>query len=73
MKEILSKLKELEEARSCIEKCQMNLREQMTILDSDEYFKKEMIYCKNKEELKEVNKKIEVLNNAMDILEGIGE
>lgn len=72
MEQILNKLKELEQERKCIEKCQMNLREQMMILDKDEYLKKEIIYQKNKEELKETNRKIEILNNALDIIENIG-
>lgn len=72
MKEIMEKLKELEDARECIEKCQMRLREEMVIADEDILLEKEMIYYKNKEELKEINKKIEILNNAMDILEDIG-
>ena len=72
MKEIMEKLKDLENARECIEKCQMRLREEMVIADEEKYLEKEMIYYKNKEELKEINKKIEILNNAMDILEDIG-
>lgn len=72
MNEIMNKLADLESARSCIEKCQKGLREDMTILDGEEYLKKREIYYNNKVELDEVNKKIEILNNAMDILEGIG-
>lgn len=72
MDKIVIKLMELEETRESIEKCQRNLREQMAMLDQEAYLKKEMIYQKNKEELKEINKKIEILNNAMDILENIG-
>lgn len=71
MNKIAIKLLELEEARECIERCQRKLREQMITLDKDEYSKKRTIYNKNKEELKEVNEKIEILNNAMDILEDI--
>lgn len=72
MEKIIEKLKELESARECVEKCQMRLREEMVIADEDILLEKEMIYYKNKEELKEINKKIEILNNAMDILEDIG-
>lgn len=72
MERIMEKLKELESARECIEKFQMRLREEMVIADEERYLEKEMIYYKNKEELKEINKKIEILNNAMDILEDIG-
>lgn len=71
MEKIMVKLLELEDTRECIEKCQMKLREQMVIADRDEYLEKEMIYQKNKEELKEVNKNIETLNNALDILKDI--
>lgn len=72
MEQLLEKLKDLKSARECIEKCQMRLREEMVIADEEKYLEKEMIYYKNKEELKEINKKIEILNNAMDILEDIG-
>ena len=72
MDKLMDKLKDLESERECIERCQMSLREQMVVLGGEDYYNKELIYEKNKEELKEVNKKIEILNNAMDILEGIG-
>ena len=72
MDKIASKLLELEEARECLEKCQMSLREQFVILDGEEYKEKMKIYESNKIELSEVNKKLEILNNAMDIIEGIG-
>ena len=72
MDKIMVKLLDLENARECIEKCQMRLREEMVIADEEKYLEKEMIYYKNKEELKEINKKIEILNTALDILEGIG-
>lgn len=72
MLELENKLKDLESERESIERCQMRLREEMVVADEDKLLEKEMIYYKNKEELKDVNKKIEILNNAMDILEGIG-
>lgn len=72
MEQIVRKLIELEEARECVEKCQMNLREQMVIADKEEYLEKEIIYQKNKEELQYINKKIDILNNALDILNNIG-
>jgi len=72
MDKIMVKLLDLENARECIEKCQMRLREEMVIADEEKYLEKEMIYYKNKEELKEINKKIEILNTALDILEDIG-
>lgn len=72
MNEIMNKLIELEQERECIERCQKKLREEMLTLDSDYYLKKKTIYYKNKEELKDVNKKIEILNDALDILNEIG-
>ena len=72
MDKITSKLLELEEARECVERCQRQLREEMLILDKEEYFEKELIYQKNREELKSINEKITTLNNALDILENIG-
>lgn len=72
MDKIMAKLMELEQERECIERCQMSLREQFVILDGDEYLEKKKVYNKNKEELKEVNKKIDILNSALDIMEGIG-
>lgn len=71
MDKITVKLLELEQERESIERCQKTLREQMLILDKDEYLKKEMIYQNNKEELKEVNEKINTLNNALDIIDNI--
>lgn len=72
MEKIIYKLMELEQERECLEKCQMSLREQFVILDGEEYKEKMKIYESNKIELSEVNKKLEILNNAMDIVEGIG-
>jgi hypothetical protein len=72
MDKIMIKLMDLESARECIENCQKGLREDMAIVDGEEYLKKKEIYYKNKIELDEVNKKIEILNNALDIIEGIG-
>ena len=72
MEEIKNKLMELETTRECLEKEQMRLREQFVILGGDEYIEKMKIYNKNKEELTEVNTKMEILNNAMDILDNIG-
>lgn len=66
------KLMDLENERECIEKCQKELREQMATLDGDQYLEKKQIYYKNRCELEETNKKIEILNNALDILENIG-
>lgn len=71
MEKITIKLMELEEQRECIEKYQKSLREEMIILDKDEYLKKEMIYHKSKEELKQINNKIETLNNALDIIQNL--
>lgn len=72
MDKITSKLLELEEVRECVERCQRQLREEMLILDKEEYLEKELIYQKNREELKSINEKITTLNNALDILENIG-
>jgi len=72
MDKIIMKLTDLENERECIEKCQKELREQMTILEGNDYLEKKQIYYKNKCELEEVNRKITTLNNAMDILENIG-
>jgi len=77
MDQLLEKLKELENARECVEKYQTKTREEMSMFFKndkyDQFVEKEQIYFKNKAELKEINKKIEILNNAMDILEGIGD
>ena len=72
MEELIRKFKELETTRECLEKEQMRLREQFVILGGDEYIEKMKIYNKNKEELTDINMKMETLNNAMDILENIG-
>ena len=72
MDKLMTKLLELEQTRECLEKCQMSLREQFVILDGEEYSEKMKIYNKNKEELTEINKKMEILNNALDIIDGIG-
>lgn len=74
MDKLIVKLMELEQERESVERCQKSLREKMATLIKDEkgYLKEEMIYNKNKEELKEVNKKIDILNSALDIIEGIG-
>lgn len=69
MKELENKLQELENARECIFKCQQSLREQMVILGGEDYFDKELIYEKNKEELQSICMKMEIINNAIDILE----
>lgn len=68
MNNILSKLLELEQTRDDLEKTQKSLREQMLTLDKDEYLEKDLIYYKNKDELKQVNKDIEILNEALEIL-----
>ena len=72
MDEIMIKLSELEENKESIEKEQARLREQMTILDKEEYLEKELVYIKNNEKLRIINEKITTLNNALDILENIG-
>lgn len=72
MDKIIIKLNDLKTEREYIENEQKNLREILTILDGEEYLKKRNIYYKNKNELDEVNKKIEILNNALDIIDGIG-
>lgn len=72
MDKLMVKLLELEQTRECIERCQKKLREEMTILDNNEYLEKKKVYNKNKEELSDINKKIEILNNTLDIIEGIG-
>lgn len=66
MKEIVLKIMELEERRNDIEKVQKDLREEMVIADEDKLLEKEMIYYKNKEELKEINKYIEILNESLE-------
>lgn len=68
MNNILTKLLELEQTRDDLEKTQKSLREQMLTLDKDEYLEKDLIYYKNKDELKQVNKDIEILNEALEIL-----
>lgn len=71
MSDLQIKLLELEQERESIERCQKSLREQMQESDNEDYLAQEMIYGKNKEELKEVNKNIEILNNALDIINNI--
>ena len=66
MNEIVLKIMELEERRNDIEKVQKDLREEMVIADEDKLLEKEMIYYKNKEELKEINKYIEILNESLE-------
>ena len=66
MKEIVLKIMELEERRNDIEKVQKDLREEMVIADEDKLLEKEMIYYKNKEELKEINKYIDILNESLE-------
>lgn len=66
MNEIILKIMELEERRNDIEKVQKDLREEMVIADEDKLLEKEMIYYKNKEELKEINKYIEILNESLE-------
>ena len=72
MKELELKLKDLENAKDCVESCQKELREEMLILDKEKYLEKELIYNNNKLKLQEINNKIEIINNAMNILEGVG-
>ncbi len=72
MEEIKNKLMELETTRECLEKEQMRLREQMAVLGGEDYYNKELIYEKNKEELEDANKQIKILNDALDILNEIG-
>lgn len=72
MKELENALKDLENERNCIIRCQESIRQDIENADGDELVTKVSIYNKNKEELKDVNKKIEIVNNAIDIIKGIG-
>lgn len=71
MDKIMEKLLDLENERECIERCQKKLIDEINTLDGEESFEKEMIYYKNRDELKEVNKKIEILNETLDIVNNI--
>lgn len=71
MDKIMSKLLDLENERECLENCQKKLIDEINFLDGEESLEKEMIYYKNRDELKEVNKKIETLNDALDIVNNI--
>lgn len=83
MKELELKLKELKEAKKCIERCNEDLKKEkdemarMIPVDydnkiSDEYYKKTILLGENMRKLEEVKNKINIINEAMDILEGIG-
>ena len=75
MDKVMDKLKDLENARRCVLKCQEVLLKEMMgeiELNADEYLKLELTYSKNRDELKDINKKIEILSDAIDIVEGIG-
>lgn len=73
MKELELKLKELEEAKksceSCIEKVDEEIRE--LIKEDKDYLSKEVMNFENRQSLKEIERKITIINNAMDILEGV--
>lgn len=66
MQELEQKLNELETARSCCRRCNKELEKETDSL------KQEKILRKNIEELREINRKIYIINEAMNILEGIG-
>lgn len=73
MDKIMEKLLELENERECLEKYLQSQRKEMgnLIREDKNYLKEELIFNKCKEELKEVNKKIEILNEALDIVNNI--
>lgn len=74
MKELKIKLMELEEEEKSLNLKQDDLRQEIAYLKDKEEnsLEKEMLYAKNKMELQQVLKEKEILNNALDILNGIG-
>lgn len=71
MKELENKLQDLENARECLFKCQVSLRERINKLihEDQDTNNEETIYQKNKKELQDICIKMEILNNAIDILQ----
>lgn len=71
MKELENKLQELENARECVFKCQQSLRERINklIQEDQDTTNEESIYQKNKKELQSICMKMEIINDAIDILE----
>lgn len=73
MKELELKLNELEEELKNVDGTMLNIKveiEHCKKLKLD-YLSYEMIYNKCNESKKEIERKINIINNAMDILEGI--
>lgn len=74
MKELEMKLKELEKRKEFIEGLQEKVKKQIKakkILDED-YFEEEQTYNSNKAHYLDTLRKIEIINDAMNILEGVG-
>ena len=83
MKELLLVYEELDKEKDSIIRCNENLKKEMDEMArmipvdyedkiKEDYLKKENIYNSNKEALKDIEKKITIINEAMDILEGVG-
>lgn len=82
MKELELKLKELESSKRCCERCIENnkkemarIKELLTVEAKEknyaDLFKTEQTLIQNLEAEKELERKINIINNAMDILEGV--
>lgn len=71
MNKIIEKLKDLEQERNSIIRCQEQLRDKMKNENGDTYIKLMQTYKDNKKELEEVNRKIQILNETIDIVENI--
>lgn len=75
MKDLENKLKELEEGLKNMEWTIDDIKGEITYCKENkkEWFSYEMLLSKVKEHKKEIEREIYIINNAMDILEGIGE
>ena len=71
MNKIIEKLKDLEQERNSIIRCQEQLRDKIKNENGDTYIKLMQTYKDNKKELEEVNRKIQILNETIDIVENI--
>ena len=73
MRELINKLEELEKEEKMIRLEQQNIMEKIIELKNQkgDFFVEEQKYCENKNRLKEIVKKKEILSDAIDILEGI--
>lgn len=74
MKELELKLKELEDAKKCCERCiESNKQDMEKVKDEnyETYLNIEFVLQNNLAAKRDIERKINIINDAMDILEGI--